>query len=830
MIKRMGIGLLVAVLVVSMNCISFAGTNGKGEEHRATPAISNGEGTRATPAIPWHRADDNNILSNSSFENDFSTNIPNEIGIVNTESSWIFYTNSGAEGSYDIDKKMLKITPISVNAPNYGIQLIQSPIKIERLGIYKVSFLAKAETERNITVKIGATGDKGWKAYKEQIVALTTDLNMYEFEFTMYDDTDEAARFEMFFAEDISVVWLDEIELTKIGEAEAPVTLEELLNRTKTEEDENMVEDWQLVWSDEFNSSEIDQNNWTFEIGNGADKGIPGWGNNELEYYTDSSENAYIENGSLIIQALEEEKTFTVNNTEYTTGYTSARMITEGKVSTTYGRIEASVKVPSDQGIWSAFWMLGQNIATVGWPQCGEIDILEYIGSNVSEIHGTVHGAVTAGAGINGHVDLGIDLSQDYHVYAIEWDEDEVEFYLDDVLYHIVNKDETAYEYGPEEWVYDHEHYLILNLAVGGNWPGAPDASTVFPNQMAVDYIRIYEDINPASIDGEEVIDTIYELEPETSSVDGFVNGTFDVDSEGWTSYIHYDAVGSFDVIAGEAVFALESDGNEDYSAHIYQGPFLFDGTKAYTVEFDARADISRDLLVVVDNAGYYRFVNEVLPLDSTMSTYSVTFTVPDEEATLKFLAGELGNNITGMNNIYIDNVKLFEVGANAEPTDNIIYDEGSNMIVDSAFQIWEQDEWSGPGAGTMTQSSGVLTIDVTSVGNSYSPQVFQDGLVFENGGEYLVRFDASSLVSKTINVNVGKALTTAPWWVGYVPTQTYVLDTQVNTYEFAFTMTEESYDNGKIVFELGTVNGDATTTVVNISNIKILKGEKVTQ
>ncbi|OZM57392.1 hypothetical protein CIB95_07995 [Lottiidibacillus patelloidae] len=603
----------------------------------------------------------NNLLFNSQFSNVLSTNVPDTHGVVNTEKSWIFYTNSGAEGIYELVGNVAKVTPTNIDSPPYGIQLIQSPITVEKLGVYKVSITAKTENERNITIKIGATGNKGWKAYGIKDITLTSNYETYEFEFTMYDETDTSSRFEIFFAQNEQPVWIRNVSMEKIDEEEPTITLEDLSNRVKTEIDEDKVEEWELVWADEFEGDTINLNYWTFEIGNGAEKGIPGWGNNELEYYTDSPNNAYIEDGHLIIQALKEVKNFSYDGINYTTEYTSARMITQGKVNTTYGRIEARIKVPSGQGIWPAFWMLGEDIETVGWPQSGEIDILEYIGSNVTEIHGTVHGPVTAGPGINGHIDMGIDLSKDFHVYAIEWDEDEVEFYIDDILYHIVNKDEVDLEYGPEEWVYDHDHFLILNLAVGGNWPGSPDETTIFPKQLIVDYIRMYKDVNQNSIDGEEIVDTIYELPAKAPGVESFVNGTFDEGKQDWNSYVHFDAEATFEVIDGEAVYTIAKDGGEDYSIHLYQGPFLFESGNSYTLEFEVRSTIERDLLVVVDNSDYHRYINKKVSIGESMRTVKVAIESISDEATIKLLLGELGNDIKESMTITIDNVKLYE-------------------------------------------------------------------------------------------------------------------------------------------------------------------------
>ncbi|HSH03789.1 MAG TPA: glycoside hydrolase family 16 protein [Anaerolineae bacterium] len=232
-----------------------------------------------------------------------------------------------------------------------------------------------------------------------------------------------------------------------------------------------------LVWSDEFNGSNIDLNNWTYDIGWGTD----GWGNNELQSYTNSPDNARIENGVLVIEAREQR----VQGQRYT----SARLKTEGLHTWTYGRIEARVKVAEGQGLWSAFWMLGNDINQVGWPNSGEIDIMENIGSEPNTNYGTLHGPGYSGAyGVGNHYINDTPLHEDFHVYAVEWDETGMSWYVDGQLFSTVTPNDV-----PGEWVYDHDFFIIMNLAVGGNWPGSPDATTVFPQQMLVDYVRVYQ-------------------------------------------------------------------------------------------------------------------------------------------------------------------------------------------------------------------------------------------------------------------------------------------------------------------------------------------------
>jgi beta-glucanase (GH16 family) len=243
-----------------------------------------------------------------------------------------------------------------------------------------------------------------------------------------------------------------------------------------------------LLWADEFDGatgSSPDAAKWDFDIGVGQN----GWGNNELEYYTNRPQNAFLDgDGHLVIKAIKE--TFTSGSV--TRNYTSARLVTRGKFEQAYGRFEARIKLPFGQGIWPAFWMLGNNINSVGWPTCGEVDIMENIGREPSINHGSLHGPnYSGGNSLTAVFTLpnGKALADDFHVFAIEWEPREIRFYVDDVLYQTRRAAELT---GNKRWVYDHPFYLLLNVAVGGDWPGAPDATTIFPQTMMVDYVRVY--------------------------------------------------------------------------------------------------------------------------------------------------------------------------------------------------------------------------------------------------------------------------------------------------------------------------------------------------
>lgn len=244
---------------------------------------------------------------------------------------------------------------------------------------------------------------------------------------------------------------------------------------------------YKLVWSDEFSGpdgSSPDSSKWTYDIGGN------GWGNSELEYYTNRKQNAQLLGGNLVITA---QKETYAGADGVTRGYTSGRLKTEGFFTEAYGRFEARIKIPAGQGMWPAFWMLGNNIETIQWPKCGEIDIMENIGKEPSAVHGSLHGPSTAASTSDTTATFTLPAGQtfasDFHIYAVEWEPGAVRFYVDSNLYSTVNASEWP---AGGTWVFDHPFFILLNVAVGGNWPGSPDSTTVFPQQMLVDYVRVY--------------------------------------------------------------------------------------------------------------------------------------------------------------------------------------------------------------------------------------------------------------------------------------------------------------------------------------------------
>ena len=242
-------------------------------------------------------------------------------------------------------------------------------------------------------------------------------------------------------------------------------------------------EGWELVWSDEFDGDTINPANWAFELGGW------GWGNGEAQYYTDRPENARVENGLLVIEARQEKY-----EDSY---YTSARLVTQGLQEFQYGRIEARIKVPPGAGLWPAFWMLGSDFSRnpdnpieSNWPQAGEIDIMEYVGREPDLVMGTAHGPGYSGAGgLTRWNRQEFPIADEFHTFAIEWQENEITWFFDGEPYFTLTPEVT----GDREWVFNKEYFLLLNMAVGGQLAGTIGLDTAFPANAYVDYVRVYQ-------------------------------------------------------------------------------------------------------------------------------------------------------------------------------------------------------------------------------------------------------------------------------------------------------------------------------------------------
>ncbi len=264
---------------------------------------------------------------------------------------------------------------------------------------------------------------------------------------------------------------------------------ESIYSNQLPDENNHTLEGWELVWNDEFDGDAIDDQKWNKLLWR------PGWVNNELQAYTDRDTNVFVQDGNLVIQALIEPGFFGTDytGTSYTADYTSGRLNTAGKGEWTYGRFDTRAKLPKGIGSWPAIWMLGSNISAVGWPHCGEIDIMEHVGFDEGNIHASIH--TTDYNHVNGTQKSGqviIPTATDsFHVYSLEWDSTYIRYLVDDEPYFFIYNDSNGDE---DKWPFNKPQYIILNLAVGGDWGGAQGIDpTVFPMEMKVDYVRVFE-------------------------------------------------------------------------------------------------------------------------------------------------------------------------------------------------------------------------------------------------------------------------------------------------------------------------------------------------
>jgi beta-glucanase (GH16 family) len=586
-----------------------------------------------------------NILGNGEFTEDIKTinNVTdNGGGNFVTEDSWLFLENAGA-GVGEIDDEMFKVSVFEGGSNTYSIQLLQAPVEIKKGYKYKVEFDAKASKPRELELKVGGTEGRGWGSYvggKGEtggfVAELDREMKSYEYEFVMTEDTDPKSRVEFQLGKQTGTIWLDNVSLTEVGEASADEIPEEqkkkwvydkdfffifnvavggnLGGQVDTDFPKEMLVDYikvydqdgNLDWEDDFDGEEVNEDYWTYEVGNGHKQGIPGWGNNELQYYTEG-ENAHVEDSNLVITVKEEKRSDQYG--EY--DYTSTRMITQDKVNMKYGRVEIRAKLPEGQGLWPAFWMLGSDIAENPWPGSGEIDMMEFIAGQTDEVHGTVHGPNHyGGGGITQHyvLDEG-DFTDGYHDFIFEWTPDEMRWYIDDDQepYHVVERTDD-------------------NQAQRGGNPEEPEYT------------------KNAVVNGEfnsSILDKM------SSSPDNWYVWT----GEG-------GAVSDYGVEDGEFKIDVSSLGNQTWAIQFAQYVDLDAGD--YRLSFEARADAERDIIAMVqEDGGDWKVYGEAQPtLTSEMKKYTVDVSLA--AADIPKLLFSLGNTDNGETTaVYIYNVKL---------------------------------------------------------------------------------------------------------------------------------------------------------------------------
>lgn len=614
--------------------------------------------------------------------------------------------------------------------------------------------------------------------------------------------------------------------------------------------------DWSLIWGDEFLTEEIDSSKWKYDTGNWIvdenGEGIsPGWGNNELQYYTDSSENSYIKDGKLVIKAKEEQKSDEFGSYSYT----SAKLKTQGLFSKKYGKFEARMKLPEGQGYWPAFWMMPEDSVYGDWPASGEIDIMEAAGKDTSKIGGTIHYGEeypdNTYRGEEYHFPEGSNYTG-FHTYSIEWEPGEIRWYVDGKLYQTLNKwfskgsNEAANYTYPAP--FDQEFYLILNLAVGGWYGGNPDETTEFPGEMEVDYVRVYE---LTGRDYQEPVEPTQELEPLPEEAkqpleDGnliydqaYQQGFTNVDENGkaldetyWNFLTLPDFQGegsiSTETIDG-STFAktdITNAGNALWSLQLIQKLAIMEG-HTYKVTFDAKSNTSRSMMTKVSGGaerGYANYSGEqTVDLTSDVQLYEYTFTHNQDTDLAARLEFNMGS--TSTSSVWIGNVRVEDItGEQREspqkeplPDGNHVYNGTFDQGDFSRMVYWDILTKNGAKAEAMVnEEDRVMHMDITEPGTNMGDiQLKQTGIQLLKGNTYELKFSARSDEPSEIAVGfVSKD------GVNYAEPNQVSLKGEWTTYTVPFEMTKEASDlESQLIFFMGTASSD-----VYMDNVELMK------
>jgi len=415
--------------------------------------------------------------------------------------------------------------------------------------------------------------------------------------------------------------------------------------------------EYHLVWADEFDGSELNQDDWNYETHEA------GWVNHELQEYVPSAEYAYVKDGELVIQPVKKVEE------DGTVKYYSGRVNTQNKHDYKYGRFEARIKVPEGKGFLPAFWMMPQDEAFYGqWPKCGEIDIMEVLGNSTNVQYGTLHfgephtqrqGTYTLKEG---------DFSKEYHEFAVEWDPGEIRWYVDGEQFYQTSDWFTALGGAEKPYPapFNQPFHVILNVAVGGDWPGDPDDSTIFDERAAmyVDYVRIYQrDSYDENVTKPEKV--FNDREPDETG--NYVNNSSfseaeDLDDEkDWNFLLFNDGKGEAKIEDGAIVITSTNEGTEEYSVQLVQRDMPLHQGETYKLSFDAKADEDRTIITAVTapEVDWIRYFPDTkLDVTKDWQTFSYTFEMKekdDDKGRVEFNLGKQGSTAT----VYITNVRL---------------------------------------------------------------------------------------------------------------------------------------------------------------------------
>ena len=519
--------------------------------------------------------------------------------------------------------------------------------------------------------------------------------------------------------------------------------------------------DYTLIWNDEFDGDELNTEYWNYE------PHAPGWVNNELQEYTTSTDNVYIEDGKLVIQAIKEER----NGEDY---YTSGKVTTKDKVEFTYGKVVVGLKVPKGQGLWPAAWMMPAEESFYGqWPKCGEIDIMEILGNDTKISYATLHYG-NPHKSSQGIYELKEGrFNEEFHEFSVEWEPSEIRFYVDDELFHKESRWFSAIE-GEDEYTYpapfDQPFFVQLNLAVGGDWPGNPDGTTDFENaKYYIDYVRVYQ---KEAYDDNVTMPGLDFAEPDETG-NYVLNGQFEEealdDEEGWIFCESNDRLEKDKIKNNEVVITTALQGTEEYSVQFLQPNISVKKGKVYRVSFDAYAAAERQMKVAVTapEVNWIRYLEDTpVTLTDEKQHYELEFTMleeSDNKARIEFNMGNQGSK----EQIHISNVVLEAIGE-VEIEEELIKEVQSdgNFVSNGTFshgegrlKYWEivNDTDAKVYVSNKNLIRELVVESEKQPEDIKAVEVKQTDIPLTEGVDYILSFDAYGDHNQTIQIGFGE-------------------------------------------------------------------------
>lgn len=417
---------------------------------------------------------------------------------------------------------------------------------------------------------------------------------------------------------------------------------------------------WNLVWSDEFDSDGTpDNTKWNFVTSGNADD----WWNNEDENYTkEDAHNAWVENGNLIIEARYEKNTWPGDDREK--DYTSARLTTKGKGDWTYGKMEIRAKLPTGNGTWPAIWLLASDNFYGGWPKSGEVDIMENLGKDPDIIHGTIHTEAynhTKGTQKEAEKTVAEPYS-DFHTYSVIWTPDTIKIAVDNDYYFSFGNEHNTWE----EWPFDKDFHLILNVALGG-WGGTVDSS-ILPQKMYVDYVRVYKDKDLVINDSTKTSN-----DSTQTSTNLIINGDFDNNLSPWIFEVNNGGAGSATVVNGEANIDITALGSNNWDVHLIQNGLSINANDSYTLKLKIKANATRAATFGIskNHGDYSSYTTKNINLTTSFQEFTINYTPTVNDDSVRFFI-DLGQSDV---NVIVDEVSIINGSTTGNVEKQIVQD-----------------------------------------------------------------------------------------------------------------------------------------------------------